>query len=52
MTFLFGALHVKKTEKKKQKFKVYDVGNTSTLDVPSDRYEHLTIFYGKEYLFS
>ena len=38
--------------KKKHKFKVYDVGNTSTLDVPSDRYEHLTIFYGKEYLFS
>lgn len=38
--------------KKKLKFKVYDVGNTSTFDLPSDRYEHLTIFYGKECLFS
>lgn len=43
---------LKRLKKKKQKFKVYDVGNTSTLDAPSDRYEHSTIFYGKEYLFS
>lgn len=43
---------LKRLKKTKLQFKVYDVGNTSTLDVPSVRYEHLTKFYGKEYLFS
>lgn len=43
---------LKRLKKKKLKFKVYDVGNTSTFEVPSGRYEHLAIFYGKEYLFS